>query len=62
MSDTTLKLREHDAEAEIRHELAFLASLTCEERVRLVLDRSRLLLEMMAQSGHPIVPGIAKRA
>jgi uncharacterized iron-regulated protein len=56
-----LKLEGHDEQKEIEFELDFLLSLTIEQRVQLVLERSRLLLEMLARDGHPIVPGVSKR-
>ena len=62
MKTHVLKLEATDEKAEIRFDLEFLATLTREQRVRLVLDRSRLLMEMLARNGHPIVPGVSKRA
>lgn len=56
-----LKLEDHDEDREIRFELDYLASLTEEDRVRLALERSRMLLEMLARDGHPVVPSITKR-
>lgn len=61
MKSRILKMADHDEEREIRFELEFLAGLTVEERVRLVLERSRLLLEMLSENGHPLSPGVAKR-
>jgi hypothetical protein len=52
------KLQEQE---QIRFELEFFAGLSVEERFRLVLERSKLLVEMLAQNGHPITPGVVKR-
>jgi hypothetical protein len=56
-----LKAEGHDESREIEFELDFLAGLTVEERINLVLERSRLLFDMLADNGHPITPGISKR-
>jgi len=56
-----LKMTGHDEQREIDFELAFLATLSVAERVRLALERSRLLVEMLERDGHPIVPGITRR-
>ena len=62
MKARVLKLKNHDEEREIAFELAFLAGLTVEERVDLVLERSRMLHEMLARNGHTVTPGVVKRA
>ena len=56
-----LKAKGYDESKEIEFELDFLAGLTVEERINLVLERSRLLMDMLADNGHPITPGISKR-
>lgn len=61
MGTRILKLADHDEEAENRFHLEYLRSLTREQRVQLVIERSRMMLEMLARDGHPIVPGITKR-
>lgn len=57
-----LKLDHHDPDVERRFELDFLLSLTREERVALMLERSRLLREQMRPHEHPDAPRIVKRA
>ena len=61
MKTRILKLAEPDERLEIEFELGFLASLDCEDRVRLVLERSRLLREMLDEHGHPRVSGVTKQ-
>jgi len=61
MKARVLKLKDHDEGREIVFELEFLARLTVEERVDLVLERSRMLYEMLARNGHSVTPGIVKR-
>lgn len=61
MGTRILKLEDHDEDREVRFELDYLASLTEADRVRRALERSRLLLEMLARHGHPVVPSITKR-
>ena len=56
-----LKAKGYNESKEIEFELDFLAGLTVEERINLVLERSRLLIDMLADNGHPIIPGISKR-
>lgn len=57
-----LKMVRHDERTEIEFELGFLASLSIEQRVALVLERSRLLREMLENHGHTLAPGHSKRA
>lgn len=57
-----LKLKRHDPELERRFELEFLLSLTREERVTLMLERSRLLREQMRPHEPPDAPRIVKRS
>ena len=63
MKQRILKVSKDDEreDVELEFELDFFARLSREELVRLVLERSRLLLEMLAQDGHPVVPGVTKR-
>jgi hypothetical protein len=61
MKGRFLKLAKHDLDKEVAFELDFLAGLTVEERVALVLERSALLLEMLTSNGHSQPPGITKR-
>jgi len=61
MAGKILRLADHEESRETEFEIDYLLSLTVEQRVQLVLERSRLLLEMLASNGHPVVPGIIKR-
>jgi hypothetical protein len=62
MAKGILKIAIDDEEQELQFELEFLAGLSVEQRVRLVLERSRLLLDTLRQNGHPITPGVVKRS
>jgi hypothetical protein len=61
MKARVLKIARNKAEDEVEFELSFLASLTVEQRVALVLERSRLLHDMLEQNGHKPAAGISKR-
>jgi hypothetical protein len=56
-----LKLADDDPEAERRFELDFLLSLTRDERVALMLERSRILREQMRPHERPDAAGVFKR-
>ncbi len=56
-----LKLAEDDPEIERRFELDFLLSLTRDERVALMLERSRILREQMRPHERPDAPRVSKR-
>ncbi|MBM4356438.1 MAG: hypothetical protein FJ109_22025 [Deltaproteobacteria bacterium] len=61
MKARILKLADHDEKKEVELELDFLAELTVEQRVTLVLERSKLLLDMLRDNGYPLSPGVSKR-
>jgi len=61
MKAKVLKLAGHDEELERKFELEFLAGLSVEQRVQLVLERSKLLLDMLRENGYPLTPGVIKR-
>lgn len=62
MKTRILKVHETDDETrEIAFQLDWLRSLTEEERVQLVLEWSRELIESLARNGHPLPAGITKR-
>lgn len=61
MKGRILKLAKHDVDQEVDFELDFLAGLTVQERMALVLERSALLLEMLTSNGHSQPVGITKR-
>lgn len=61
METKVLKLSCHDEEREIQFELDYLQTLSETDRARLALERSRMLMEMLARDGHRILPSITKR-
>ncbi len=61
--DATLKLSkaEEDEERELEFELAFLRSLTAEQRFELMFARSRQMAESLRAHGHGEPSSILKR-
>lgn len=59
----TLKLAEaeKDEERELNFEIAFLRSLSTEQRFELMLERSRQMAETLRAHGHGEAPSILKR-
>jgi Ser/Thr protein kinase RdoA (MazF antagonist) len=57
-----LKLDERDEEKEIEFELAWLASLSIQERFDLMSKKSGELLALLEANGHRRPPEITKRA
>ncbi len=47
-----LKLAGHDEEKEIEFELEYLASLTFEERLKMMREKSQEMLKQMVEHGH----------
>ena len=47
-----LKLAEHDEERELEFELDFQATLTVEERYRMMIEHSNAVREMLRHHGH----------
>jgi hypothetical protein len=47
-----LKLTVDDEEKELKFELDYLASLTFEERLKMMRDKSREMLKQMIEHGH----------
>ena len=47
-----LKLTQHDEEKEFEFELDYLLSLTFEERLRMMREKSREMLRQMIDHGH----------
>jgi hypothetical protein len=58
----TLKLAADDPERELEFELAYLRSLTTQERFDLMFRKSRELAESLARHGHRRPATIANRA
>ena len=56
-----LKLDHDDEKRELEFELAYLASLTVEERFRMMHDASRRMLETLIRLGHRKPSEIVKR-
>jgi hypothetical protein len=56
-----LKLAADDPERELEFELAYLRSLTTQERFTLMCHKSRELVESLARHGHRTPVAIAKR-
>jgi hypothetical protein len=57
-----LKLRKHDAVKEIKFELKYLGSLSVRERFRMMINKSREMLELLESNGHRRPSKIIKRA
>lgn len=57
-----LKLTDHDEEKEMDFELEWLLSLTIQERLQLMIQRSRELIELLERIGHRKPFEIIKRA
>lgn len=47
-----LKLTVDDEEKELEFELEYLSSLTCEERLKMMREKSREMLKQMIEHGH----------
>ncbi len=58
----TLTLPTDDPERELEFELAFLRSLTTQERFDLMFRKSRELAESLARHGHQRPAGVFKRS
>ena len=56
-----LALEKDDPEKELEFELDFQASLTTQQRFKMMFDRSREILEMMKRDGHRKSAQIIKR-
>ena len=56
-----LKLAADDPERELEFELAYLRSLTTQERFTLMFHKSRELVESLARHGHRRPDGVFKR-
>ena len=61
-STRVLKLAEHDEEKEIAFELDYLASLTVEERIRLLELKRQEIRTLLEMHGHGRAPEVIKRA
>ena len=57
-----LKLAADDPERELDFEMAYLCSLTIQERFTLMFRKSRELAESLARHGHRKLAAITKRA
>jgi hypothetical protein len=57
-----LKLKRHNSRKEIEFELEFLKSLPLKERFRLMLKKSREMLDLLEKNGHRRPSEIVKRA
>lgn len=60
--DGVLKLDEPDPDRELEFELAWLRSLTTQERFELMFRRSREIAEVMLKHGHRKPVEVIKRA
>ena len=56
-----LKLKEDDPQRELEFELDYLATLTTEQRFRLMVERSRQFMQIMIRHGHRKPAEIVKR-
>lgn len=56
-----LKLKKHDERAEIRFEIENLKKMTVEERFQMMLEKSRIIRELLRQNGHSEPVEIIKR-
>lgn len=56
-----LKLSEDNEEKEIIFELEQMEKLTIEERIQMMLEKSRYMVQMLKQHGHFPTPEIVKR-
>jgi len=61
-ADRILKLAADDPERDLEFELAYLRSLTTQERFDLMFRKSRELAESLARHGHRKLAAITKRA
>ena len=57
-----LKLKEDDEEKELEFELSYLSSLTFEERVKMMREKSREMLRHLIEHGHRKPFEIIKRS
>ena len=60
-SPSILKLDEPDEERELEFELSYLASLTFEDRLKMMREKSREMLRQMVEHGHRRPFEIVKR-
>ena len=56
-----LKLKDHDPQRELEFELDFQATLTTEQRFRMMVDISNRAIELMIRHGHRKPVEIIKR-
>ena len=61
MKPRILKLDHDDPEAEFRFEIEWMVSMTEAQRMKLMLEGSRILRECMRQNGRSVVPRVLKR-
>lgn len=59
--ERVLKLTVHDEEQELEFELDYLSSLTFEERLKMMREKSREMLKQMIDHGHRRPFEITKR-
>jgi len=57
-----LKLRENDEERELDFEIDYMASLSCEERLRMMLEESERILRALVTNGQRAPTEIVKRS
>jgi hypothetical protein len=57
-----LKLKEDDEEKELEFELSYLSSLTFEERLKMMREKSREMLRQLIEHGHRKPFEIIKRS
>ena len=57
-----LKVKSDDPEAELNHELDFMASLTIQQRYDMMIQRSNEIKEMLIKNGHRKSSEIIKRS
>jgi len=56
-----LKLNDHDEDKEIEFELAWLSSLSIQERFALMFKKTREMLALLEANGHRRPPQVVKR-
>lgn len=56
-----LKVEGNDPQRELQFELDYLATLTTEQRFRMMVDRSNLFIQLMIRNGHRKPVEIVKR-
>lgn len=56
-----LKLTHHDEVQEIRFEIASLAKMTTDQLFQMMIEKSKIIRQLLEQNGHPRPHQIVKR-